>query len=76
VERAAGLLLRHMVLFFVPLTVGLMEMGHAISSHVLPIVASLLVSWCAVLFTTGFLGRWFLKDAAHADVSAEMEHPR
>jgi holin-like protein len=27
VERAAGLLLRHMVLLFVPLTVGLMEMG-------------------------------------------------
>jgi holin-like protein len=76
VERAAGLLLRHMVLLFVPLTVGLMEMGHVISSHALPIVASLLVSWLAVLLTTGFLGRWLLKDAAPTSLPHEIEpHP-
>jgi holin-like protein len=60
VERAAGLLLRHMVLLFVPLTVGLMEMGPVLSRHGLAIVASLLVSVTAVLVTTGLLGRWLL----------------
>ena len=60
VERAAGLLLRHMVLLFVPLAVGLMEMGQVIARQAVPIVASLLVSWVAVLLTTGLLGRWLL----------------
>ena len=60
VERPAGLLLRHMVLLFVPLTVGLMEMGPILSHQALAITASLLVSLVAVLVTTGLLGRWLL----------------
>lgn len=60
VEKTAALLLRHMVLLFVPLTVGLMEMGRLLSRNSLAIVASLLVSWAAVLLTTGLLGRWLL----------------
>jgi len=60
VEKTASLLLRHMVLLFVPLTVGLMEMGQVISRDAVPIVASLLVSWVAVLLTTGLLGGWML----------------
>jgi holin-like protein len=62
VDRAAGLLLRHMVLLFVPLTVGLMEMGPVLSRHAIAIVASLLLSWTATLLTTGFLGRWLLPE--------------
>jgi holin-like protein len=49
-----------MVLLFVPLTVGLMEMGQVISRQAIAIVASLLVSVAAVLLTTGLLGRWLL----------------
>lgn len=60
VERTASLLLRHMVLLFVPLTVGLMDMGAVLSSQAVAIVASLLVSFLAVLLTTGMLGRWLL----------------
>jgi len=60
VERAAGLLLRHMVLLFVPLTVGLMDMGSLLSKQAVAITASLLVSLTAVLLTTGLLGRWLL----------------
>jgi holin-like protein len=60
VERAAALLLRHMVLLFVPLTVGLMDMGHVLSRQWFAIVASLVVSLVAVLVTTGLLGRWLL----------------
>ena len=60
VERAAGLLLRHMVLLFVPLTVGLMDMGGILSRQAFAILASLLVSFLAVLLTTGLLARWLL----------------
>lgn len=60
VEGMAGLMLRHMVLLFVPLTVGLMEMGPVLSRQALAITASLLVSLLAVLLTTGLLSRWLL----------------
>lgn len=60
VEKAAGVLLRHMVLLFVPLTVGLMDMGPVLSKHLWAIVASLVVSLVAVFLTTGLLGRWLL----------------
>lgn len=62
VERAAGFLLRHMVLLFVPLTVGLMDMGHVLRSQAVAILVSLVVSFAAVLLTTGLLGRWLLPE--------------
>lgn len=62
VEAMASLMLRHMVLLFVPLTVGLMEMGALLSKQAVAITASLLVSLVAVLLTTGLLGRWLLPD--------------
>jgi len=74
VERAAALLLRHMVLLFIPLTVGLMEMGQVLQRQAVAIIASLLVSWLAVLLTTGLLGRWLLPPdgAAVPGSSAEV----
>lgn len=60
VEKSASLLLRHMVLLFVPVTVGLMDMGPLLSRQALAITASLLVSLVAVFLTTGLLGRWLL----------------
>lgn len=60
VDRMAGLLLRHMVLLFVPLTVGLMEMGHVLQRQAVALLASLVVSWAAVFLTTGLLGQWLL----------------
>jgi holin-like protein len=64
VERTANLLLRHMVLLFVPLTVGLMEMGPVLSKQAVAITASLLVSLVAVMLTTGLLGQWLLPTSA------------
>jgi len=55
-ERAAGFLLRHMVLLFVPLTVGLMDMGVLLSRQFWIICTSLVVSFLAVLYVTGLLG--------------------
>jgi holin-like protein len=63
VDRAAGVLLRHMVLLFVPLTVGLMDMGPILSRQAVPILASLVVSFLAVLMTIGLLARWLLHPA-------------
>ncbi|MGC2619233.1 MAG: CidA/LrgA family protein [Acidobacteriaceae bacterium] len=64
VERTAGLLLRYMALMFVPLTVGLMDMGPILSRNAVPILASLVVSTVAVVLTTGLLGRWLLPNEA------------
>ncbi len=62
-ERAANLLLRHMMLLFVPLTVGLIAIGPLLGRQALAIIASLLVSVAAVLLTTGLMGQWLLSDA-------------
>ena len=59
-QRAADLLLRHMVLLFVPLTVGLMDLGRVLSRQAFALSASLIVSFLAVLLTTGLLGRWLV----------------
>lgn len=75
VEGMAGLMLRHMVLLFVPLTVGLMEMGALLSKQALAITASLVVSSVAVLLTTGLLGKWLLPahpEAADAETKASQ----
>jgi len=67
VQRTADLLLRHMVLLFVPLTVGLMEMMHILQRQAVALLVSLVVSWAAVFLTTGLLGQWLLPGAkSHA----------
>jgi len=60
VDAASNFLLRNMVLLFVPLTVGLMDMVGLLSRQALAIAASLLVSLAAVVLTTGLLGQWLL----------------
>ena len=60
VERAAGFLLRHMILLFLPLTVGLMDLGGVLSSQLAAICLSLVVSFVAVLLVTGLLGQRLL----------------
>lgn len=62
VERAASFLLRHMVLLFVPLTVGLIDAWRVAQRQALALGASLVVSFVAVLLTTGLLGRWLLPE--------------
>jgi holin-like protein len=73
VDRAADLLLRHMVLLFVPLTVGLMDLGPVLSRQAVAILASLIVSFLAVLLTTGLMGRWLLPTAKGSPEEATAE---
>ena len=72
VDRAAGLLLRHMVLLFVPLTVGLMDLGPIFTRQAAAILTSAAVSFVAVLLTTGLLARWlFGAEERRAEERAE-----
>ena len=63
VDRAAGFLLRHMVLLFIPLTVGLMDMGTLLSRQVWVICISVGLSFLAVLLVTGLVGDRLLASA-------------
>lgn len=71
IDRASNLLLRLMTLLFVPLAVGLVDFGSVLSHQALAIVTSLLVSFLAVLFTTGLLARWLLPDTSSPDPRSE-----
>ncbi len=75
VESAADFLLRHMVLLFVPLTVGLMDLGPLLSRQAAAILASLVVSFIAVLFTAGLLARWLLADVPAEECAATEPLP-
>jgi holin-like protein len=75
VERAAGTMVRHMVLLFVPLGVGLIEMGPVLSRQAVAITVSLVVSWAAVIVTTGLLGRWLLPAHPAAEATPEVVPP-
>ena len=72
VARTADLLLRHMVLLFVPLTVGLMEMKQVLQRQAFALLASLVVSWAAVFLTTGLLAQWLLPGGqSHPDEAGQ-----
>jgi putative effector of murein hydrolase LrgA (UPF0299 family) len=73
VEKAAGLFLRHMVLLFVPVTVGLMEVGPLLKKSGVAIAASLVVSLLATLIATALLSRWLLPYDANSVVDAGPE---
>jgi holin-like protein len=62
VERPSALLLRNMLLFFVPVTVAVMGLAPELLRQWLPIAGSLLVSFVAVILTTGGIAHLLLKD--------------
>jgi holin-like protein len=61
VEDTAAFLLRHMLLLFIPVTLGLIDLMPLLRSQAIAITASLLVSLIAVQVTTGLLGRALLR---------------
>jgi holin-like protein len=71
VEETADLMVRHMLLLFVPLLAGLMVMGDVLRHDALPLIASMVVSLVAVLLTTGGLAHFLLGDGLH-EVSGDM----
>ena len=56
--RAPDLLLRHLQLFFVPVTVGIMVHVGELGEQWLPVTGGLVLSWAAGLVTVAALGAW------------------
>jgi holin-like protein len=63
VERTAGFLVRHMTLLFIPIMAGLPAMSAQLRSAGPALLASTIVSLLAVLFATGALAHYLLRDA-------------
>jgi holin-like protein len=68
VERTANFLVKHMLLLFIPLMVGLPEMSGELRRDGIALVASLVVSLLAVLLTTGGLAHILLGAPIGEDV--------
>lgn len=58
VEEAADFLLRHLVFFFVPITVGLMEWGEVFGRHWAVLLAAVLASSLLPFWMVGFVTEW------------------
>jgi holin-like protein len=55
VERTASFFNQHMLLFFAPIIAGTVFILPMIRGHVIMIVATLVLSWLAVLLSTGWI---------------------
>lgn len=55
VERTADFLLRHLVFFFVPIAVGLMEWGEVFRNYGMVLFVAILISSLLPLLSVGFL---------------------
>lgn len=55
VERVADFLLRHLVFFFIPIAVGLMDWGEVFARYGLVLVVAILVSSLLPFLAVGFL---------------------
>ncbi len=53
VQDAADFLLRHLVFFFIPISVGLMNWGHVFREHALTLTAAILVSTVLPFWAVG-----------------------
>ena len=67
VERASSFLVRHMLLLFVPMLATLPSMSAELRRDGLALLVSTVVSLLAVLFTTGGLAHFLLRDDARQE---------
>lgn len=58
VETSAQFLLRHMLLFFAPLIVGVVVFFPLLGEQWLPIMISLILSTCVVIIVSGWVTQW------------------
>ncbi|MGG1658756.1 CidA/LrgA family protein [Brevibacillus sp. NRS-1366] len=61
VEQASSFLVRHMMLFFVPIIVGVASYMKLISQDPWPILLSLILGPMVVMLVTGRVVQWYLK---------------
>ena len=62
VERTGAFLVRHMTLLFIPLMAGLPQLSTKLRQDGIALLASMIVSLLVVLFTTGGLAHFLLRD--------------
>jgi holin-like protein len=62
IENAAGLLLRHMLLFFVPAIVGIITFASLLRANWLGLGGGILLSVLASLLVTGLIAERLLRD--------------
>ena len=58
IQDAADFLLKHLVFFFVPVSVGLMNWGHVFQEHALTFSAAILVSTLLPFWVVGYITQW------------------
>ncbi|MFZ5426483.1 MAG: CidA/LrgA family protein [Thermodesulfobacteriota bacterium] len=68
VDDAADFLLRHLVFFFIPVTVGLMEWGGVFKEHGAVFLAAVLVSSLVPFWLVGFVTQWLHKRGKPCDI--------
>jgi len=73
VEETADFMVRHMLLLFIPLMAGLTQISGELQRNAAALIASLVLSLLAVLFTTGGLAHFLLHDDGQGDFSKAEE---
>lgn len=58
VSRGAAFLLRHLVFFFIPIAVGLMNFGDVFLEHGLILLCAIIAGTLAPILTVIFMARW------------------
>lgn len=61
IQKASSFLLKHLVFFFIPITVGVMTLGDTLIKHGLSLLFILLVSTAIGMITTGRTAQYLLK---------------
>lgn len=62
VQEAADLLLRHLVFFFIPVAVDLMNWGGLFTRHGWVLALAIVLSTLLTFLTTGFMAQWLQKE--------------
>jgi holin-like protein len=74
VEQASSFLIRHMMLFFVPIIVGVSSYMHIFANDPLPILFSLVLGPILVMLVAGRIVQWYVrreKKSAKAELQQE-----
>ncbi|WP_400164090.1 CidA/LrgA family protein [Brevibacillus sp. TJ4] len=74
VERASSFLIRHMMLFFIPIIVGVSSYMNVVANDPLPILLSLVLGPFIVMLVTGRVVQWYVrreKSQANTELSQE-----
>jgi holin-like protein len=77
VEDAAGFLLKHMMLLFAPVIVGILALTNLVAANWLPLVATVVLStMMTLLATAGVASLLSQSDHDHPDPSVKGDNPR